>query len=229
MKQIILFTLFVFIEIFPQQKLADELINSVITNYNKVKDYEVDVEIKVDVDFLKVPDAKAKIYFKQPDKIRLKSEGFALLPKEGLDFSPAALVKKDYTAIYEQDVILNGKKVSMVKVIPIGEQSNIILSTLWIDPIDKVIRKVESTTKTNGTFTIELSYDESLKYPLPEKMVFSFNIDKLNLPKAFSTDGNPPSKKKRLPDAPTKGNVFVKYSNYKVNIGIPDSVFEEKQ
>lgn len=229
MKQIILFILFVIIEIFPQQKLADELINSVITNYKKVKDYEVDVEIKVDVDFLKVPDAKAKIYFKQPDKIRLKSEGFALLPKEGLDFSPAALVKKDYTAIYEQDVILNGKKVSMVKVIPIGEQSNIILSTLWIDPIDKVIRKVESTTKTNGTFTIELSYDESFKYPLPEKMVFSFNIDKLNLPKAFSTDGNPPSKKKRLPDAPTKGNVFVKYSNYKVNIGIPDSVFEEKQ
>ncbi len=159
------------LEVFPQQKLADELINSVITNYNRVKDYEVDVEIKVDVDFLKVPDAKAKIYFKQPDKIRLKSEGFALLPKEGLDFSPAALVKKDYTAIYEQDVILNGKKVSMVKVIPIGEQSNIILSTLWIDPVDKVIRKVESTTKTNGTFTIELSYNESIKYPLPEKMV----------------------------------------------------------
>ncbi|MEP0861399.1 MAG: hypothetical protein HRF52_08175 [Ignavibacterium sp.] len=229
MNKIFLFTLFMLLEVFPQQKLADELINSVITNYNKVKDYEVDVEIKVDVDFLKVPDAKAKIYFKQPDKIRLKSEGFALLPKEGLDFSPTALVKKDYTAIYEQDVILNGKKVSMVKVIPIGEQSNIILSTLWIDPVDKVIRKVESTTKTNGTFTIELSYNESFKYPLPEKMIFSFNIDKLNLPKAFSTDGNPPSKKKRLPDAPTKGNVFVKYSNYKVNIGIPDSVFEEKQ
>ncbi|AFH48663.1 Hypothetical protein IALB_0951 [Ignavibacterium album JCM 16511] len=229
MRKIFLIMLITIIEIFPQQKIADELINSVITNFNRVKDYEVDVEIKVDVDFLKVPDAKAKIYFKQPDKIRLKSEGFALLPKEGLDFSPASLAKKDYTAIYERDVMLNGKKVSVVKVIPVGEQSNIILSTLWIDPVDKVIRKVESTTKMNGTFTIELTYDESFKYPLPEKMVFSFNIDKLNLPKAFSTDGNPPSKKKRLPDAPTKGNVFVQYSNYKVNIGIPDSVFEEKQ
>lgn len=229
MKKILLIILITLIEIIPQQKIADELINSVITNFNRIKDYEVDVEIKVDVDFLKVPDSKAKIYFKQPDKIKLKSEGFALLPKEGLDFSPAVLAKKDYTAIYERDLTLNGKKVSVVKVIPVGEQSNIILSTLWIDPVDKVIRKVESTTKTNGTFTIELYYNEPFNYPLPEKMVFSFNIDKLNLPKAFSTDVNPPSKKKRLPDAPTKGNVFVKYFNYKVNTGVPDSVFEDKQ
>ncbi|WP_337865452.1 hypothetical protein [Ignavibacterium sp.] len=229
MRFLVLF-FFIFIsEIFAQQKIADELINSVIINFSRVKDYEVDIDIKVDVEFLKVPESKAKIYFKQPDKIRLKSDGFALLPKEGLDFSPAALTKKDYTAIYEQDVILNGIKTSVVKVIPVGEKSNIILSTLWIDPINKVIRKVESTTKTNGTFTIELFYDESMKYPLPNKLVFSFNIDKLNLPKAFSNDGNPPKKRKRVPDAPTKGNVIVKYSNYKVNIGIPDSVFEEKQ
>lgn len=229
MRSLILFLLLFITEIFSQQKIADELINSVITNFNRVKDYEVDIDIKVDVEFLKVPESKAKIYFKQPDKIRLKSDGFALLPKEGLDFSPAALTKKDYTAIYEQDVILNGIKTSVVKVIPVGEQSNIILSTLWIDPINKVIRKVESTTKTNGTFTIELFYNETMKYPLPDKMVFSFNIDKLNLPKAFSNDGNLPKKRKRVPDAPTKGNVIVEYSDYKVNVGIPDSVFEEKQ
>lgn len=229
MRSLILFLLLFITEIFSQQKIADELINSVITNFNRVKDYEVDIDIKVDVEFLKVPESKAKIYFKQPDKIRLKSDGFALLPKEGLDFSPAALTKKDYTAIYEQDVILNGIKTSVVKVIPVGEQSNIILSTLWIDPINKVIRKVESTTKTNGTFTIELFYNETMKYPLPDKMIFSFNIDKLNLPKAFSNDGNLPKKRKRVPDAPTKGNVIVEYSDYKVNVGIPDSVFEEKQ
>lgn len=217
------------VSIFPQQKTADDLINSVIINFNRVKDYTVDVEIKVDVDFLKVPDAKAKIYFKQPDKIKLKSEGFALLPKEGLDFSPAALVKKDYTTIYEQDVKLNGKSTSVVKIIPVGETSNIILSTLWIDPIDNIIRKIESTTKTNGTFSIEFYYDESLEYPLPEKMVFSFNVDKLNLPKTLSADGLPQSKKRKIPDGPTKGYVIVKYSNYEINKGIPDSFFSDEK
>lgn len=228
MKKVFLMIVF-FIDLFPQQRIADELINSVIKNFDRVKDYEVDVEIKVDVEFLKVPDSKAKIFFKQPDKIRLKSEGFALLPREGLDFSPSALTKKDYTAIYEQDVLYNGKITSIVKIIPVGEQSNIILSTLWIDPLDKVIRKVESTTKTNGTFTIELSYDNSFPFPLPEKMVFSFNVDKLNLPKTFSADGLPPSKKKKLSDGPTKGFVVVSYSNYKVNKGLSDSVFQEEK
>jgi outer membrane lipoprotein-sorting protein len=229
MRFIYLFWLISFTQIFPQTKLADELIDAVIKNFERVRDYEVDVDIKVDVDFLKVPESKAKIFFKQPDKIRLKSEGFALLPKDGLDFSPALLSKKNYTAIYEQDVLLNGIKTSVVKIIPLGEQSDIILSTLWIDPVNKLIRKVESTTKTNGTFTIELFYDEQIKYPLPSTMIFSFNIDKLNLPRAFSNDGNSSQKRKRMPDGPTKGKVIVKYSNYKVNSGISDSVFDEKK
>ncbi|MCX8105499.1 MAG: outer membrane lipoprotein-sorting protein [Ignavibacterium album] len=229
MRKIILILLLSLIEIFPQQKIADDLINSVITNFNRVKDYEVDVDIKVDVEFLKVPDSKAKIYFKQPDKIKLKSDGFALLPKEGLDFSPSFLSKKDYTALYERDVILNGIKTALVKIIPVGEQSNIILSSLWIDPLNKVIRKIESTTKTNGTFTIELFYNDDLKYPLADKMIFTFNVDKINLPKSSSTDNGIRTKKKRMPDAPTKGSVIIKYSNYKVNKGLPDSIFEDKQ
>lgn len=229
MRKIILILLLSLIEIFPQQKIADDLINSVITNFNRVKDYEVDVDIKVDVEFLKVPDSKARIYFKQPDKIKLKSDGFALLPKEGLDFSPSFLSKKDYTALYERDVILNGIKTALVKIIPVGEQSNIILSSLWIDPLNKVIRKIESTTKTNGTFTIELFYNDDLKYPLADKMIFTFNVDKISLPKSSSTDNGIRTKKKRMPDAPTKGSVIIKYSNYKVNKGLPDSIFEDKQ
>ncbi len=82
MKKIFLIIMIITIsEILPQQKNADELINSVISNFNRVQDYEVDIEIKVDVDFLKVPDSKAKIFFKQPDKIKLKSEKeIALIP-----------------------------------------------------------------------------------------------------------------------------------------------------
>ena len=53
-----------------------------------------------------------------------------MLPKNGMEFSPSSLIKKDYTAIYEQDVDLNGYKTSIVKVIPLGDQGEVILSTL---------------------------------------------------------------------------------------------------
>lgn len=215
---------------FPQSNDPDEIINEVVTNFNRVNDYQVDVKIKVDVEFLKVPETKAKIYFKQPDKVHLEAEGFAMLPKNGMEFSPSSLIKKDFTGIYEREVDLNGVKTSIVKVIPLGDQGDVILSTLWIDQKNQVIRKVESTTKTNGTFTIDFSYDDKIVFPLPSKIVFSFNLDKLNIPATISgeTDSEKSHKKNKNSDSRTKGNVIVIYSNYQVNKGIPDSVFEEK-
>ena len=215
---------------FSQSKNPDEIINGVVTNFNKVNDYQVDVNIKVDVEFIKVPETKAKIYFKQPDKVHLKAEGFAMLPKNGMEFSPSSLIKKDYTAIYEQDVDLNGYKTSIVKVIPLGDQGEIILSTLWIDQKKQVIRKVESTTKTNGTFTIDFTFDDKIKYPLPSKIIFSFNMDKMNLPATITGETNNENidKKNKNMGSTTKGQVIVNYSNYIVNKGVPDSIFEEK-
>ncbi len=230
MKFILIYVLLIVTSIIAQSKNPNEIINEAISNFSKVKDYQVDVNIKVDIEFLKVPDSKAKIYFKQPDKVHLESEGFALLPKDGLDFSPSSLVKKNYTAIYEQDVMLDGINTSIVKVIPIGDQGNVILSTLWIDQSKKIIRKVESTTKTNGTFSINFFYDDNLKYPLPSKIIFSFNIDQMNIPNAFGDEPNAdqPKKKKGRFNSTTKGQVIVTYSNYKVNKGIPDSIFDVK-
>lgn len=215
---------------YPQKKDPQKILDDVVNKFNKVQDYEVDVNIKVDVEFLKVPESKAKIYFKQPDRISLKSDGFAMLPKNGFNFSPSTLLKDDYTAIYEKEEIIGGNNLTLIKVIPLGTTSDIILSTIWIDENINAIRKIESTTKINGTFTIELSYDERMKFTLPSQMVFTFNIDKMNFPSSMM--GNTDTRKKRTEkptDSLTKGKVLVEYLNYKVNKGIPDSVFDEQK
>lgn len=212
---------------FSQSKDPDEILKTVIKNFDRVQDYVVDVNIKVDVQGVKVPETKAKIYFKQPDKIHLESEGFAMLPKDGMLFSPSSLLKKDYTAIFEKDVDLNGVKVSVIKVIPSGDQSEIILSTLWVDQSKKIIRKIESTTKSDGTFSIDFNYNDEIKFPLPTQIVFYFNLDKMNL--QLNNKNSDPDNRKRGFDSTTKGKVVVKYSNYVINKGINDSVFEEKK
>lgn len=206
----------------------DVILKRVLESFNKIEDYEVNVKIKVDVDFLKVPDTEAKIYFKQPDKVQFESETFAMLPREGFDFSPSSLLKKKYTSFFVKLDTVDNFKTSVIKVIPLGETDDVILSTLWVDQSKNVIRKVESTTKTKGTFAIELKYDHvGVNYPLPSMMIFSFNIDKTNLPMGFDGEfgsGNKPKKKDIKPT--TTGKVYVTYSNYKINTGIPDKVFE---
>ena len=213
-----------------QKKDPDKILEDVKKTFNEVKDYVVDIDIKVDVDFLKVPDSKAKIYYKQPDKVHLESESFALLPKEGLDFSPLGLLEEKYTAIYEKEDTVDGNKTAVIKVIPLEDESNVVLTTLWIDEAKHIIRRVESTPKMGGTFSIELKYDKSgTKHPLPASMLFTFKVDKMELPKGISGEYNEKESKSKDKKRSTTGKVSVTYSNYKVNKGIPDSVFEEKK
>ncbi len=214
--------------VFSQVKNPDLILNEVKEEFNKVKDYKVDVNIKVDVDFIKVPETKAKIYFKQPDKVHFDSEGFAMLPKEGMNFSPYSFLKKDYTALYEKEGNIDGHPVSIIKVVPSAENGDIVLTTLWVDQTANIIRKVESTTKSNGTFTIDLKYDDGKNdYHLPKSMIFGFNIDKMNLPGALSGESERDSKKKV--GKATTGRVYISYSNYIINQGIPDKIFEKKK
>jgi outer membrane lipoprotein-sorting protein len=229
--KIILLVISILSSSYSQTNDPDVILKKVVDSFNRVLDYEVNVKIKVDVDFLKAPDTEAKIYFKQPDKVHFESETFALLPREGFDFSPSTLLKKKYTAFYEREDTIDNFRTAVVKVIPLGETDDVILSTLWVDQAKNVIRKVESTTKTKGTFAIELKYDQAnFNYPLPSLMIFSFNIDKTNIPMGFSGDMSPESKERKKDNKPTTaGKVYVSYSSYKVNIGIPDKVFEEKK
>lgn len=211
----------------PQKKDPDHILDEVKRTFNKVQDYVVDVNIKVDVDFIKAPETKATIYFKQPDKVHFESESFAMLPKEGLDFSPMGFLKEKYTAIYEKADTVDGYKTDVIKVIPLVDETNVVLTTLWIDESRYIIRKVQSTLKMGGTFAIELKYDNSMKYPLPSSMIFTFNIERMNLPKGMAGELN--ENKSKDEKKKTTGKVYVTYSNYKVNKGIPDSVFEEKK
>jgi outer membrane lipoprotein-sorting protein len=211
---------------FGQSKDPNILIKDVKDNFKKVKDYSADVDVKVEVSFLKVPEMKAKIYFKQPDKIHIESTGFAMLPKDGLYTSPLSLLNGDFTAIYVKDEFFEGHNTSVVKIIPLNDKGDVILSTLWIDQNTNIIRKVESTTKTNGTFTIVLKYG-NIQYPLPESIEFTFNTGRLKLSRNPMMEENNENKPKS-PDS-TTGKVFLSYSNYVVNKGIPDSVFLKKE
>src|SRR5688500_4631960 len=74
-----------------QEKDPAILLKGVQQKFQKVKDYEAEVTIKVDVAFIKIPLKKGVIWFLQPDKIKVKTPGFALLPKRGMNFSPNQL------------------------------------------------------------------------------------------------------------------------------------------
>ncbi|MCF8261753.1 MAG: hypothetical protein K9J12_13325 [Melioribacteraceae bacterium] len=216
-----------------QEKDPYELIEKVKSKFNQIQDYVVDVTISIDVNFLNVPESTAKLYFKKPDSVRLKSDGFALLPKEGMNFSPIGLFKGEYNAIYTKEEKLNGSMVDVIKVIPLDDSSQIILSTIWIDQTEHVIRKLESTSKKSGTLSISLSYQDKNQKILPSEVTFEFNVQDFQLPATITGEYNntdPKDAKKRknkYSGENITGSVTVKYQNYVINKGIEASIFED--
>jgi outer membrane lipoprotein-sorting protein len=226
MKKILLLIV-IAVTVSAQTKDPNKILKLVKDKFEKVKDYEVDANIHLDINFIKMPDTKAKIFFKQPDKVKLKSEGFAMLPKQGINFSPAQLLKGNFNSIFVRSETMDNYKVDIIKIIPNSDTSEVILSTLWIDAAQYVIRKVETTTKRTGTLQIGLEYANE-NYGLPSQVKFTFNLGDLQMP-AQMPDANQKKEetKGRRDKGPVKGTVTITYSNYKIDKGIPDSFFVE--
>jgi outer membrane lipoprotein-sorting protein len=229
-KYVLLYTLFSFGVIVGQPKDAASILEKVKSVFSVVKDYRAALHIKVDVDFLKVPEGDAEILFKAPNKFKFNSEGFALLPKQGLHFSPTQLFNVQYTSFVEREERYQNHDCTVIKVIPMGDAKEVVLQSVWVDKERFIIRKVESVTRTGGTFSIFLNYSDPniFSYPLPESMAFSFDISKMNLPKGVTGDV-PEERHSRRRNALTKGKVVITYSNYRVNGGIADELFKEKK
>jgi len=204
------------------------LINKVKSKLDKVNDYIAEGTMKTDVVFLKAPIGKVKVFFKKPNRFKLKRDGgISILPKGGVTVNMSSLVSSnDFVAISVGEMVLNKTKVRMVKLLPTSENSDVILSTLYIDETNLLIMKATTTTKENGSFEIEMSYGKFIDYALPDKVVFSFNTKDYKMPKGIALEFDDEEK---LTEADKikrkKGRVYISYNNYTINKGLADSVF----
>jgi hypothetical protein len=222
--------LFIYGMVFSQGKNPEEILEKVKLEFEKIEDYQVDVKIKVDVDFLKMPDREATIFYKKPDRFHIDSENFAMLPKSGMNFSPLGFLNYKYTSFYEREDTINGILTSVIKVIPLEGKAEVILSTFWVDIERNLILKVESSRKPQGEFVIDLSYLKTAEnFWLPSSMIFTFTVDGSVLPRRFMEEQDSKSDETGKDSTKVKtGKVLLTYSNYKVNVGLPDEIFEDK-
>jgi len=209
---------------------ADDLLQKVRAKLEKVNDYEAKGKMKTNVVFIKAPVASVKIYFKKPNKLRIHNEsGMSFIPKGTININLNNLFM-DGPAAY--DVIDQGKEANtnlrVIKLLPKNENSDVVLSTLYIDEANSLIKKSKTTTKDNGTYELEMTYGKYSEYGLADKVLFSFNTKDYKLPKGVAFDYDDGTQKKDDADKlkNKKGEVEIIYSSYTINKGVPDSVFQ---
>lgn len=228
MKKIIFPFLFVSIVGLVKAQTAEELVKTVKAKLDKVNDYEAKGTMKTNVVFIKAPIAKVKIYFKRPDKLRINNEsGISFIPKGSVNINMNNLfVNTDGFDIIDAGNE-DGTGLRIVKLLPKAENSDVVLSTLYIDASKGLIQKAKTTTRENGTYELEMKYGKYAAYGLADKVVFTFNIKDYKLPKGITFDYDDGSGKKDQPAKlkNKKGKVEISYTGYVINKGVPDSVF----
>lgn len=200
---------------------ATKIISVVLEKSAEVKSFEADVAIDVDVDFIRIPVKKGRVFYKAPDKFRFRATGFALVPKKGLNFSVMSMLQVPHTALFSGE----DEKNFLIKLVPMNPESEFVIATLWVDKKAQRINKMNVTTNGQGNYTLEFTYG-SMKYDLPVSTSVGFEIQQMDIPMKFI--GNLKVDPKKAGER-TKGSVQLLYSNFEINGSIPDSVFIEEE
>jgi outer membrane lipoprotein-sorting protein len=226
------FSLFVQGQPVPQQRDdIDVLVQKVKDKINRVNDYEANGKMKTNVVFLKVPVAAVKLYFKKPNRLRIKNEkGISFIPKGAVNMNLSnVLGSGNYSVLDAGSDRVGNTAVKVVKLLPEDDNADVVLSTLYIDAVNQVILKTKTTTRDNGTYELEMSYGKYMAYGLPDKIIFSFNTKDYKLPKGVTFDFEDGSQKKTAAEKEKlknqKGKIEIFINGYTINKGIADSVF----
>ena len=222
-----LFTLLLMLPLAMDAQDVNDLLNKLRVKLEKVNSYEAEGIMKTNVSFLEVPDALVKVYYKRPDHLKISNEsGISLIPKSTAAISLNGMLSGKYTAIDAGSENLDGTRVKVIKLLPLDEQADVVLSTIYIDESRLLIIRAKTTTKDDGTYEVDLKYGKYSNYGLPDQVTCHFNTKDYKLPKGVTFDYDDGSRKPAKPGpANDKGLVEIRYRSYLINEPIPKGVF----
>ena len=239
-----LMILFIFVSsfLFSYEKKEDYYIKKTNEKFNSIDDYKVDMTIKLEIPAFRMPKKKYKVYYKRPNKIKVKAKGFGILPKTGLFTSPndnfdnlTNIKLSDYKDSENiHDIIIIGDLiVDSLKLEMPNEYSRITFDPIVevkIDTLNWVIKNVTTRLDTLKLFQINnyykmydnkyyMPYQSIVKYYVKDKKLFNWlNKDAGNI------IGQDKSPKNNTPIV--EGTITVDYKKYVINKGIKDKVFD---
>lgn len=199
---------------------VNTLIKQVKNKLDNVNSYIATGSMKTSIAYLKIPIAKVNIQYKKPNDLIIKSNnGVTFVPK-GVDaISLQKLFSSEFTAIDGGTEMIKQKKLRTVRLLPTSQQSNIVLSTVYINESDLVVEKSSTTTKDDGTYEMEMQYGKYIQFGLPDRIIFTFNAKDYKIPKGLTLDFDNASSRNQKIDKTmlNKGRAEIVFQQYTIN------------
>jgi len=201
---------------------AEAALRCIERGYASVKDYKVEIQVSVESPQVHMPNAKAVVYFKRPDKLRvIPKEGFMMMPSYAVMGDPVGFIRKNFSIIGVKSAKLGAEPVYILSMVGKTMQS----AGKFEIVVEKRRGLIVSGSANDGAskLTAKWEYKQSDgKFWMPIKI--TVKMEGLVAPQAFD-----PKEMKMNPPKTGTGTAIVTFTNYRINRGIPDSIFVEKK
>ena len=201
---------------------AAQILHNMKERFEPVKDYTVTLTATVNMERMQIPEMVITLYFKQPDKVHIEAKNFAMVPKDAIALNPTQLIDKFDATLVET---IRGDNSTMYKLRLISKPEKgkpVRESYIWVDGSRWVVTRLESTPTDVRRIAVDLEYAAiDGKYVLPSKIVA-----RLDTQQPSDSSAERMYSPQRMP---RKGNVTIFYSDYRVNTGLSDELFEKKR
>jgi outer membrane lipoprotein-sorting protein len=231
--KIVLMTILVLNATFAQKTSeapnADTILTKAVRGFADVQDFVVTIDAELKMDRVQVPKMHATMDFKRPDKVHFTSQSFLFVPREGVTLNPAVLSER-YDASFLGIDILDGRMVYKLQLAAKEKKTRLRQMYVWIDSTHWTVAKIETIPREGRTLSIVFSYEfVQEKFWLPVRTIFTFGSTTEGEKTADDSTSQPADQFNQMQHGmPRNGSATILYSNYKVNVGLDDSIFEEK-
>lgn len=213
--------------ILPRWSVAGEDASSYLEpiekKYAGLKDYTADVMVHFDLETFKAPDMEAKIYYKAPDKIKVKSKRVIFFPKEGGHFNPALFKEKDYEIKVIEILADAGKNAVRLRLTPKVMKRNLKRLILTIDTDRNIIPEMEVIQLDGRRMKAVIEYGKSDGFDLPTHIKLNIVIPK------YETEGVMEFDQWVKKPKQVSGTIEMTYSTYIVNSGFRFDFFKDSR
>ena len=207
--------------------------------FEKAFDYQVTMKIELKVPGFRMPKKKYKVFFKQPNKLKIKSRGFGMLPKTGIFTSPKdnfdnlknmrlISTNNNNGQVYiKGEVIVDSLKLKMPnEYAKLGFRPTV---TVKIDTNNWVINNIITELDTLKLVEITNTYKKvDNNYVMPSASTVQYFIKDAKLSGWLKKDitsivgQNPLEQKSDM----VEGKISIVYEDYIINRGIKDKIFD---
>lgn len=198
--------------------------------FQLVQDYQVDLEVSLDMPKLRMPRKRMTLTFKQPDKTQLEAKGFAMVPRRGLALSPDSLLKGMQQLQIGGDTVFNGHPCIVLQGSERTMDEMTMRVDILVDPELWVLRGITTFLDTVQVMRLVIDYTEPAPgIFLPNQTLMHFKIGESFL-RSRARQRGPYGPD--LPEPPldvngdSEGRAVIRFTNYQVNRGLPDSFFQ---